>query len=109
MLTEEAEKIFINSYQFNHAIESLRVHRGIHLHQITQSIRARFEHLFTHVIETFIEDLTQQSALKLWEKVDRQGNTHWYARDPDTGKTISFASEPEMLRWIEHLNSRSHW
>jgi hypothetical protein len=61
------------------------------------------------VIEVFIEDLAQQSALKLWEKVDRQGHTRWYARDPDTGKTLSFASEPEMLRWIEHLNSRNHW
>jgi Flp pilus assembly secretin CpaC len=109
MSTEEAEKVFINSHQFNHAIESLRTSRVINLKQITKSIRARIEQLFTHVIKTFIEDLAQQSALKLWEKVDRQGNTHWYARDPDTGKTISFASEPEMLRWIEHLNSRNHW
>jgi hypothetical protein len=109
MSTEEAEKVFINSHQFNHAIESLRARRGINLKRITQSIRSRFEQFFTHVIAAFIEDLAQQSALKLWQKVDRQGNTHWYARDPDTGKTISFASEPEMLRWIEHLNSRNHW
>jgi hypothetical protein len=109
MSTEEAEKVFINSHQFNHAIESLRARRVINFKQITKSIRARIKHIFDHVIETFIEDLTQQSALKLWQKVDRQGHTLWYARDPDTGKTLSFASEPEMLRWIEHLNSRSHW
>jgi hypothetical protein len=109
MSTEEVEKVFINSHQFNCAIESLRASRVINFKQIAKSIRARFERLFTHVIEAFIEDLTQQSALKLWQKVDRKGHTHWYARDPDTGKTLSFASEPEMLRWIEHLNSRSHW
>jgi hypothetical protein len=109
MSTEEAEKVFINSHQFNYAIESLRANRVIGIKAITKSILTRIEQIFDHVIEAFIEDLTQQSALKLWQKVDRQGTTHWYARDPDTGKTISFASEPEMLRWIEHLNSRSHW
>jgi hypothetical protein len=109
MSTQEAEKVFINSHQFNYAIESLRARRAINLKQITKSIRTRIKHIFDHVIEAFIEDLTQQSALKLWQKVDRQGNTHWYARDPDTGKTIAFASEAEMLCWIDRPNSRNHW
>ncbi len=109
MSTEEAEKVFINSYQFNHAIESLGASRVVNSKQIVKSIRRRIKQLFDHVIEAFIEDLTQQSELKLWQKVDRQGHTHWYARDPDTGKTMAFASESEMLRWIEGLNSRSHW
>lgn len=109
MSTQEAEKVFINSHQFNYAIESLRTRRVVNLKQITKSIRTRFEQLFTHLIDAFIEDLTQQSALKLWQKVDRQGQTHWYARDPDTGKTMAFGSEAEMLRWSDRPNSRNHW
>jgi hypothetical protein len=109
MSTEEAEKVFINSYQFNHAIESLRAGRVVNFKQIAKSIRMRIEQLFDHVIEAFIEDLTQQSALKMWQKVDRDGQTHWYVRDPDTGKTIAFLSESEMLQWVDCLHHRSHW
>jgi hypothetical protein len=109
MSTEEAEKVFINSHQFNRAIESLRSSRMINFKQITKSIRTRIEQIFDHVIEVFIEDLTQKSELKLWQKVDRKGNTHWYAQDPLTGKSISFASESELLRWIENRNNPGRW
>jgi hypothetical protein len=53
--------------------------------------------------------LTEEPELKLWQKKDCYGHLHWYACDPSTGKSVSFASELEMLSWIEHLNDLSRW
>jgi hypothetical protein len=53
--------------------------------------------------------LTTEPELRIWQKQDRHGGTHWYAYDPLTNKSISFASELEMLRWLEDFHSRSRW
>jgi hypothetical protein len=68
-------------------------------------------------IQTLIKKLLQDAIaiiitepeLRVWQKQDRNGHIHWYAYDPLTSKSISFASELEMLRWLEDFNSRSRW
>jgi hypothetical protein len=50
-----------------------------------------------------------EPEVKIWQKQDRHGRIHWYAYDSLTNKSISFASELEMLSWLEDLHSRSRW
>jgi hypothetical protein len=74
-----------------------------------KAIFAIIEHQWKTTIAASIENLTTEPELKIWQKVDRNKCIHWYARDPVDGKSICFASETEMLRWIENLNHRSRW
>ncbi len=53
--------------------------------------------------------ITTEPELRIWQKQDRSGHIHWYVYDPLTCKSISFASELEMLSWLEDFNSRSRW
>jgi hypothetical protein len=53
--------------------------------------------------------ITSEPELRIWQKQDRHGRIHWYAYDPLTNKSLSFASELEMLRWLEDFHSRSRW
>lgn len=59
--------------------------------------------------EDAISAITSEPELRIWQKQDRHGRIHWYAYDPLTNKSISFASELEMLRWLEDFHSRSRW
>jgi hypothetical protein len=72
-------------------------------------ILALIKHQWQKAIDALMADLTKEPELKLWQKRDRDGHMHWYARDPLNGKSISFTSELELLRWIENLNHRSRW
>jgi hypothetical protein len=53
--------------------------------------------------------ITSEPELRIWQKQDRYGRIHWYAYDPLTNKSMSFASELEMLGWLENFHSRSRW
>jgi hypothetical protein len=53
--------------------------------------------------------ITTEPELRIWQKQDRNGHIHWYVYDPLTSKSISFASELEMLSWLEDFHSRSRW
>jgi Domain of unknown function (DUF4278) len=53
--------------------------------------------------------ITTEPELKIWQKQDRNGHIHWYVYDPLMSKSISFASELEMLSWLEDFHSRSRW
>jgi hypothetical protein len=70
-----------------------------------QSILALIGNLW----EKAIAALTKEPELKIWQEQDRYGKIHWHAYDPLTNKSVSFASELEMLSWIENLYSRSRW
>jgi hypothetical protein len=59
--------------------------------------------------ENAVSVITVEPELRIWQKQDRYGRIHWYVCDPLTYKSISFASELEMLRWLEDLHSRSRW
>jgi hypothetical protein len=65
------------------------------------------------LIKTLWQDsiaaITTEPELRIWQKQDRYGRIHWYVCDPLTYKSISFASELEMLRWLEDFHSRSRW
>jgi hypothetical protein len=50
-----------------------------------------------------------EPELRIWQKQDRNGHIHWHVYDPLTSKSISFASELEMLSWLEDFHSRSRW
>jgi hypothetical protein len=63
----------------------------------------------TALMDDFMADYRKEPELKIWQKRDRDGQIDWYARNPLTGKTITFASEAEMLKWIEHQNHLNHW
>jgi hypothetical protein len=56
--------------------------------------------------KTAIAILTQEPEVEIWQKKDRNGHTLWYVYDPQMGKSISFASELEMLSWLDNQNSR---
>jgi hypothetical protein len=64
-----------------------------------QSIMALIENLWQNAIAA----LTEEQELKIWQKRDRNGHIHWHAYDPCIGKSVSFASELEMIIWIEQL------
>jgi hypothetical protein len=61
------------------------------------------------LMDDFMADVTKEPELKIWQKRDRHGRIDWYARNPLTGKTIAFASETEMLKWIQHQNHPDRW
>jgi hypothetical protein len=61
------------------------------------------------LMDDFMANVTKEPELKIWQKLDRNGRIDWYARDPLTGKTIAFASETEMLKWIEHRSHPDRW
>lgn len=66
------------------------------------------EKLWQRAIATLFPDLPEEADLKIENEKDRYGNTHWHARDPWTGKSVFFASESEVLRWIDSLYRQSH-
>jgi hypothetical protein len=70
-----------------------------------QSILALVKELWQNAIAPPAEE----PELKMWQKKDRQGRLHWHVFDPSTGKSVSFASELEMLSWIENLNHLDRW
>jgi hypothetical protein len=109
MSLEQARKVCSQPHSVDHSVKPLRAPWKIDLKPIAQSMLARIEQLFDSVIVVFIEDLTQKSELKLWQKLDRQGCVHWYAHDRLTGKSMSFASEEELLRWIDNRNHLDRW
>jgi hypothetical protein len=105
MLNEKLGKIQIQPIRVFHTTIESPPKQSI-FKPIIQSILTNIEKFWNRSMEAFIEDLTQKSEIKLWEKSDRHGQNHWCTRDPKTGKTISFASELEMRRWIENCD---HW
>jgi hypothetical protein len=86
--------------------------QSVTLHPI-KSIAALVETIYQKAIaalmDDFMADVMAEPELKTWQKRDRDGRIDWYARDPLTGKTIPFASETEMFRWIEHQNHPDRW
>jgi hypothetical protein len=56
--------------------------------------------------QTTIAILTKEPEVEIWPKQDRNGHIHWHVYDPQMGKSISFASELEMLGWLDNQNGR---
>jgi hypothetical protein len=65
--------------------------------------------LIKTLCQNAISLMAAEPQLRIWQQQDRYGRIHWYVCDPLTYKSISFASELEMLRWLEDLHSRSRW
>ena len=65
--------------------------------------------LMANLWQNAIAAPAEEPELKIWQKQDRYGHIHWHANDPSTSKSISFASELEMRRWIDNLCSRNRW
>ena len=70
-----------------------------------QSMLALIENLWQNAIAY----LTKEPELRIWQKQDSNGRIHWHVYDPLTDKSVSFASELEMLSWMENFYSRSRW
>jgi hypothetical protein len=56
--------------------------------------------------KTAIAILTQEPEVEIRQKQDRNGHIRWSVYDPQVGKSISFASELEMLSWLDNQNGR---
>jgi hypothetical protein len=67
-----------------------------------QSMLTVIENLRQNAIAALLAALTEEPELKIWQKPDRYGHIHWHVYDPCTGKSVSFASELEILSWIEN-------
>jgi hypothetical protein len=85
--------------------ESLPTKQGNRSNGKVQSILTLAQKLWQNAIAA----PASEPELKIWQKQDRCGRIHWHIDDPSTGKSVSFASELEMMRWLENLTSRSHW
>jgi hypothetical protein len=53
--------------------------------------------------------LADPNELKVWEKVDRQGNKYWCVYDPKTDKSFYSGSEAEIYIWIEQVSRSSNY
>jgi hypothetical protein len=76
---------------------------------ITIFLEMLWQKAISALMDDFMANVTKEPELKIWQKRDRDGRINFYARNPLTGKTITFASETEMLSWIEHQNHPDRW
>jgi hypothetical protein len=65
--------------------------------------------LIGNLWQNAIAYLTKEPELRIWQEQDRFGCIHWHAYDPLTNKSVSFATELEMLSWMENFYSRDRW
>ena len=79
------------------------------LKSITVLTKTLWKKAIAALMDDFMANVMAEPELKTWQKRDRDGRINWYARHPLTGKTIPFASETEMLKWIEHQNHLDRW
>ena len=50
--------------------------------------------------------LTEESQLRVWQTVERDGNICWHVYDSRTEQSIQLASEQEVRVWIDESFSR---
>jgi hypothetical protein len=65
--------------------------------------------LLSQIWNLLIRVLSEDTELKVVQKCDRFGRTHWEIRDPATQQFVSLSSESEARTWIEqhrHLGDR---
>jgi hypothetical protein len=77
--------------------------------QSDRFINVRFRSILTQVgnlCKTTIAILTKEPEVEIFPKQDRNGHIHWHVYDPQVDKSISFASELEMLSWLDSQNGR---
>jgi hypothetical protein len=77
--------------------------------QSDQFINARVYSILAQIgnfCKTAIAILTTEPEVEIRQKQDRNGHIHWHVYDPQMGKSISFASELEMLSWLDNQNGR---
>jgi hypothetical protein len=111
MTNYELEKVILQLSEADNTIEQLQPSSSIdfRLKQTAKSILALIENLWQNTIAALIAAPTTEPELKIWQTQDRHGRIHWRIKDPLTSESVSFASELEMLRWLENLTSRSRW
>ncbi|WP_434685543.1 hypothetical protein [Pseudanabaena minima] len=61
---------------------------------------------FLDVISKTFHNLVQATfdhneEIKVWQKIDRRGNSYWCVYDPKTGHSAHLGSEEEVMSWIE--------
>ncbi|MEM9904918.1 MAG: hypothetical protein AAF921_07840 [Cyanobacteria bacterium P01_D01_bin.44] len=54
---------------------------------------------------SFAETLSDWSKVHIEKRVDDQGNTRWYAYNPQAGQAIHTESEADMHSWIK----KTYW
>lgn len=61
----------------------------------------KFSFLFKQTIAFFTEHLFQKNDPVVWEKIDRNGQSHWVIYDPRTQHSVRFDSETDVRVWLE--------
>lgn len=59
-------------------------------------------HLLTNTLKNIKRNLmVSQNEPQVKQKCDRYGNSYWQVRDRRTNKSYTFASDSEVIAWIE--------
>jgi hypothetical protein len=95
----------VNKWEVDYETELIPTEQGKHSIRKVRSILALIEKLWQNAFSV----ITSEPEVRIWQKQDRHGRIHWYAYDPLSNKSMSFASELEMLSWLEDFHSRSRW
>ncbi|MEO0489363.1 MAG: hypothetical protein AAFZ49_07365 [Cyanobacteria bacterium J06659_2] len=53
------------------------------------------------VWQLWVTELNASHDPKIWQTIDRLGNTWWYAYHPVTGRSATRESKTEILEWID--------
>jgi len=61
----------------------------------------KFSFLFKQTIAFFLEHLSPNNDPVIWQKVDRNGYSHWIIYDPRTRHSARFDSETDVRAWLE--------
>jgi len=64
---------------------------------VWQSVRKAVQ----QAIQNYADSIDGRDEIKVWQKVDRQGNAYWRVYDPKTGQTADLGSEIEVMAWVE--------
>lgn len=57
---------------------------------------------FNRIWQAFTQALFSSNEPRVWQKVDRQGQTiAWFVYDPTIARSICFGSELEVRLWLE--------
>ncbi|NJL20176.1 MAG: hypothetical protein HC895_04030 [Leptolyngbyaceae cyanobacterium SM1_3_5] len=51
--------------------------------------------------QAVVADLKGSTEPRLWESIDRNGQTAWNGYDPATGRSVHNLSESDVLTWLE--------
>jgi hypothetical protein len=62
-----------------------------------------FYTLLEQLSKSLVEALTAVQEPRVWQQRDRTGHSWWHVYDPVTKRSARFATETEVLIWLEQV------